>query len=68
MEVLFRNVRELVDLATAQNKLISEIMIEQEMLLTERSREEIMQQMERNLTVMEEAVEKGLRAFALPRG
>ncbi len=68
MEVLFRNVRELVDLATAQNKLISEIMIEQEMLLTERSREEIMQQMERNLTVMEEAVEKGLKGVRSTSG
>lgn len=36
-------------------------MIEQEMLITQRSREDIMVQMERNLTVMEEAVEKGLK-------
>ena len=36
-------------------------MIEQEMLITERTREEIMAQMDRNLTVMEEAVEKGLK-------
>ena len=61
MEFLFRNVRELVELAEQQNKLISEIMIEQEMLVTDRSREEIMKQMDRNLTVMEEAVEKGLK-------
>ncbi len=68
MEVLFHNVRELVDLASAENKLISEIMIEQEMLLTERSREEIMNQMDRNLTVMEEAVEKGLKGVRSTSG
>lgn len=61
MDVLFRNVKELVERAENENKLISEIMIEQEMLITRRSREDIMVQMERNLTVMEEAVEKGLK-------
>jgi len=61
MKVLFHNVRELVALANSENKLISEIMIEQEMLVTRRSREEIMNQMDKNLTVMEEAVEKGLK-------
>ena len=61
MEVLFRNVRELVERANKENKLISEIMIEQEILMTERTREEILTQMDRNLTVMEEAVEKGLK-------
>ncbi|TWT04662.1 L-serine ammonia-lyase, iron-sulfur-dependent, subunit alpha [Planomicrobium sp. CPCC 101079] len=61
MEYLFRNVRELVERAEQENKLISEVMIEQEMLVTDRSREEIMKQMDRNLTVMEEAVEKGLK-------
>ena len=61
MEVLFRNVRELVERAEREEKLISEIMIEQEMKMTNRSRAEIMEQMDRNLTVMEEAVEKGLR-------
>ena len=61
MDVLFRNVKELVERAENESKLISEIMIEQEMLITQRSREDIMVQMERNLTVMEEAVEKGLK-------
>ena len=61
MKVLFRNVKELVELATSENKLISELMIEQEMLVTRRTREEIMNQMDRNLTVMEQAVEKGLK-------
>ncbi|MGX9133626.1 L-serine ammonia-lyase, iron-sulfur-dependent, subunit alpha [Rummeliibacillus sp. JY-2-4R] len=61
MEALFRNVRELVELAEKENKLISEIMIEQEMLMSERSREEIMSQMSNNLKVMEEAIERGLK-------
>ena len=61
MDVLFRNVRELVALAEEQHKPISECMIEQEMLMSGRSREEIMAQMDRNLTVMEEAVERGLQ-------
>lgn len=68
MEVLFRNVRELVERATRENKLISEIMIEQEIMITDRSREEIMAQMDRNLTVMEEAVEKGLRGVQSTSG
>lgn len=61
MDVLFRNVRELVALAEQQHKQISELMIEQEILMSGRSREEIMAQMDRNLTVMEEAVERGLQ-------
>lgn len=61
MEALFRNVRELVERAEKENKLISEIMIEQEILMSERSREEIINQMSRNLQVMEEAVERGLK-------
>ncbi|MFJ5769937.1 L-serine ammonia-lyase, iron-sulfur-dependent, subunit alpha [Psychrobacillus sp. NPDC093180] len=68
MDVLFHNVRELVDRANSEQKLISEIMIEQEMLITGRSREEIMAQMDRNLTVMEEAVEKGLNGVRSTSG
>ena len=68
MEVLFRNVRELVERATRENKLISEVMIEQEIMITDRSREDIMAQMDRNLTVMEEAVEKGLRGVQSTSG
>ncbi|MFF2752528.1 L-serine ammonia-lyase, iron-sulfur-dependent, subunit alpha [Psychrobacillus sp. NPDC058041] len=68
MEVLFHNVRELVDLANKEQKLISEIMIEQEIMITGRSREEIMTQMDRNLTVMEEAVEKGLKGVRSTSG
>ncbi|HZG11956.1 MAG: L-serine ammonia-lyase, iron-sulfur-dependent, subunit alpha [Kurthia gibsonii] len=61
MEVLFRNVRDLVERAEKENKLISEIMIEQEIIVSERTREEIMEQMSRNLEVMEAAVERGLK-------
>ncbi|TDL35076.1 L-serine ammonia-lyase, iron-sulfur-dependent, subunit alpha [Jeotgalibacillus sp. S-D1] len=58
---MFRNVAELVEMAESQNKKISDIMIEQEMKVTNRSREDVLTQMERNLVVMEEAVEKGLQ-------
>lgn len=61
MDVLFQNVRELVALAEKENKLISEIMIEQEIQMSGRTREAIMEQMDRNLTVMEEAIERGLQ-------
>ncbi|WP_163101462.1 L-serine ammonia-lyase, iron-sulfur-dependent, subunit alpha [Peribacillus alkalitolerans] len=57
---MFRNVAELVELAESQNKKISEIMIEQEMEFTGKSREVIIQQMDTNLEVMEKAVERGL--------
>ena len=58
---MFRNVAELVQLALSQSKKISEIMIEQEVTVTGRSREEIIAFMDRNLRVMEEAVERGLK-------
>ena len=61
MDVLFSSVKELVALAESQNKPISEIMIEQEILITRRTREDIIEQMDNNLKVMEEAVEKGLQ-------
>lgn len=58
---MFRNVAELVELAISKNKKISEIMIEQEIEVTGRSREEVFAFMDRNLTVMEEAVERGIK-------
>ncbi|MBD8068337.1 L-serine ammonia-lyase, iron-sulfur-dependent, subunit alpha [Bacillus sp. PS06] len=57
---MFRNVKELVNLAESQNIKISEVMIAQEVEVTGKSREQIIQQMEFNLTIMEQAVEKGL--------
>ncbi|OCS91465.1 L-serine ammonia-lyase, iron-sulfur-dependent, subunit alpha [Caryophanon latum] len=68
MNVLFRNVRELVARAEQEGKLISDIMIEQEMTMTHRSKEDIYAQMERNLSVMEEAVERGLRGVTSVTG
>jgi L-serine dehydratase len=61
MDVLFHNVKELVALCEKENKRISDIMIEQEMLVSGRTYETIFAQMDRNLSVMEEAVERGLK-------
>jgi L-serine dehydratase len=58
---MFRNVAELVELATSQNKKISDIMIEQEMEVTGRSWDEIFSRMDQNLQVMEDAVERGIK-------
>ncbi|MGC4377646.1 L-serine ammonia-lyase, iron-sulfur-dependent, subunit alpha [Fictibacillus sp. Mic-4] len=57
---MFRNVAELVKLAESKGCKISDIMIEQEMEVTGRSREEILAQMDKNLKVMEDAVERGI--------
>ncbi|NMD69467.1 L-serine ammonia-lyase, iron-sulfur-dependent, subunit alpha [Bacillus sp. DNRA2] len=57
---MFRNVAELVQLAEAQKKQIADMMIEQEMSVTGRTKQEVMQMMDRNLTVMEQAVERGI--------
>lgn len=65
---MFRNVAELVEMAISQNKKISEIMIEQEVTVTGRSREEIIAFMDRNLKVMEEAVERGIRGVSSHSG
>jgi len=66
--VVFRNVAELVELAVSQNKKISEIMIEQEVAVTGRTREEVFSFMDRNLTVMEQAVERGLKGVTSHSG
>lgn len=58
---MFRNVAELVELANSQNKKISTLMIEQEMAVTGRSKEEVLSLMEKNLEIMEQAVERGLK-------
>ncbi|MFD1018134.1 L-serine ammonia-lyase, iron-sulfur-dependent, subunit alpha [Thalassobacillus hwangdonensis] len=58
---MFRNVAELVELAESEGIQISEVMIRQEMEVRERTREEVVGQMERNLDVMEKAVEDGLK-------
>ncbi|PLS06515.1 L-serine ammonia-lyase, iron-sulfur-dependent, subunit alpha [Neobacillus cucumis] len=65
---MFRNVAELLELANSQNKKISEIMIEQEVTVTGRKREEVLSFMDRNLTVMEQAVERGLKGVTSHSG
>lgn len=57
---MFHNVAELLQFSTEQNVKISEIMIQTEMKTTGLSREEIREKMNRNLTVMEHAIEKGM--------
>ena len=58
---LFRTVAELIERTEKENISIAEAMITQEMDVHEKSREEIIGQMERNLTVMEKAIEDGLK-------
>ncbi|MCK2156867.1 MULTISPECIES: L-serine ammonia-lyase, iron-sulfur-dependent, subunit alpha [Exiguobacterium] len=57
---MFKSVKELVALATEKNVPISEIMIEQEMTVRHLERDEVLGMMERNLEVMEAAVERSL--------
>lgn len=57
---MFKNVAELVELANTGNISISEIMITQETEVSGKTRDEIFGQMERNLQVMENSVERGL--------
>lgn len=57
----FRTIAELVELANREKLPISEIMILRETEISDRTYEEIFAQMERNLQVMEEAVERGIR-------
>lgn len=68
MDVLFKSVKELVTLAESEGKPLSEIMIEQEMRISKRSREAIVEQMDAHLKVMEEAVEKGLKGVQSTSG
>ncbi|QGQ46494.1 L-serine ammonia-lyase, iron-sulfur-dependent, subunit alpha [Metabacillus sediminilitoris] len=58
---MFRNVAELVALAESKQVKIAEIMIQQEIEVTGLTREQIIEKMDRNLTVMEQAIERGLK-------
>jgi L-serine dehydratase len=58
---MFRNVAELVELAESKQVKIAEIMIQQEIKVTGLTREAIIEKMDRNLTVMEQAIERGLK-------
>lgn len=58
---MFRSVAELVEQAELNNIPISEVMIRQEMEVKERTREDVLSEMDRNLVVMEKAIEEGLK-------
>ncbi len=57
---MFKNVQELVQQAEDQNKKLYEIMIEQEVELTEKSREEVISRMAKQYQVMKNSAVKGL--------
>ncbi|CEA02755.1 L-serine dehydratase, alpha chain [Metalysinibacillus saudimassiliensis] len=61
MDVLFHNVRELVERAELEQKSIATLMQEQEAMISGRSIDDIRAQMKNNLAVMEAAVERGLK-------
>lgn len=65
---MFRTVEELVALAEKENVKISEIMIRQEVESSERTREEIIEQMDENLQVMENAIERALEGVTSVTG
>ncbi|MFD1414636.1 L-serine ammonia-lyase, iron-sulfur-dependent, subunit alpha [Oceanobacillus jeddahense] len=58
---MFRTVAELVEMANTENIPISEVMIRQEMDVKEKTREEVFSEMEKNLVVMENAIEDALK-------
>ncbi|MDQ0269707.1 L-serine dehydratase [Cytobacillus purgationiresistens] len=66
--MMFKNVAEVVELAESKNVKIAEIMIQQEIDVTGLSREEVIAKMDRNLTVMEQAVERGLNGVTSVSG
>ena len=57
---MFKSIQELIEKAAAEDKAISDVMIEQEVAVTGRSYLDIYKDMERNLEVMESAVEEGI--------
>ena len=57
---MYQSVEELVNDAREKQVPISELMVQQEMQTSHRSREDIWEQMRKNYRVMKEAVEKGL--------
>ncbi|OLO40854.1 L-serine ammonia-lyase, iron-sulfur-dependent, subunit alpha [Alkalihalophilus pseudofirmus] len=58
---MFRNVAELIELAESNQIPISEVMIKQEMEVSEKSQEAVFSLMEKNLDIMEEAVNRGIK-------
>lgn len=66
--MLFKNAAELVEIAEREQIKIAEVMIRQEIEVSGRSRADIIAQMDRNLTVMEQAVERGLNGVTSVSG
>ncbi|GIO21929.1 L-serine ammonia-lyase, iron-sulfur-dependent, subunit alpha [Oceanobacillus sp. J11TS1] len=58
---MFRTVAELIEKAENENIPISEVMIRQEMEVKEKTREEVFSEMEKNLVVMENAIDDALK-------
>lgn len=60
---MFKNAAGLVDQAERKNKKIYEIMIEQEMTATEKTREAVLTEMARNFEVMKQSVKTGIEGI-----
>ncbi len=58
---MFRTVKELVEIAETKEIPISEVMILQEMEVKDKTREELFSEMEKNLQVMEQAIDRALQ-------
>lgn len=58
---MFRTAAELIQMAEKEDILISEVMIQQEMEVKGKTREEIYNEMEKNLAVMEQAIADSFR-------
>ncbi|MCY9515044.1 L-serine ammonia-lyase, iron-sulfur-dependent, subunit alpha [Paenibacillus apiarius] len=65
---MFHSVAELLQLTEQSQIKISRLMIEREMALRQKTEDEIMQLMDANLTVMEQAIEKGLKGVVSHSG
>lgn len=59
--MMFRTVQELVEIAEMKAISISEVMICQEMEIKEKTRDQLYEEMEKNLQVMEKAIEDALQ-------
>ena len=58
---MFKTIAELVDIAKKENLKISQVMILREESITKKSKEVIIKAMEKNLEIMEKAIERGLK-------
>ncbi|CQR47735.1 L-serine dehydratase, alpha chain [Paraliobacillus sp. PM-2] len=65
---MFRTVADLIAITENENISISEAMIRQEIDIHDKPREEIIKQMDQNLSVMEKAVEDGLKGVQSQSG